>query len=340
MTSIMRIFLGAAVAVAVSACSVPAVAPPQLGIAQTLAIGGTGGWDYLAVDAGGGRLFVTRRDHIQVVDAHSGRVLGDVGGLRNAHGVALDEARGLAFVTNGAEDSVVVLDLANLSVLKRIATGGRNPDAILYEPLRREIYAFNHSSGSVTVIDPARREAVALIEAGGALESGVSDGRGRVFVNAEDRNEIHVLDVWARRKVASWALPGCKEPTGIAMDLARRRLFSACKNGVMVVLDADSGRDVAVLTIGAGSDGAAYDAALRLVYSSNRDGTLSVIHAGDADRFQSLPALATAEGAKTIALDPHSHRVYLPVADFGPAQGNGPRPPLAGTFRVLVVAPQ
>lgn len=336
----MRRLPAAAFALAVATCALPEAAPPQLGVARVLPIGGAGGWDYLSLDSGGRRLFVTRRDHLQVIDARSGALLGDVGGLRNAHGVALDEARGLAFVTNGGDDSVVVLDLRDLSVVQRIATTGRNPDAILYEPLRREIYAFNHSSGSVTVIDPARREVVASIEAAGALEAGVSDGKGRVYVNAEDRNEVHVLDVWTRRKVASWALPGCKEPTGIAMDLARRRLFSACKNGVMVVLDADSGRDVARLPIGAGSDGAAYDAALRLAYSSNRDGTLSVVRAGDADRYEVMPALATAEGAKTIALDPRSHRVYLPVADLAPAQGGKPRVAIAGTFRVLVVAPR
>jgi YVTN family beta-propeller protein len=265
--------------------------------------------------------------------------LGDVPGLRNAHGVALDQDRGLAFVTNGADDSVVVVDLESLSAVQRIGTG-RNPDAILYEPLRREIYAFNHSSGSVTVIDPALRTAVATIEAPGALESGVSDGAGRVYVNSEDRNEVHVLDVRKRVKVASWALPGCKEPTGIAMDVRRRRLFSACKNGVMVVLDADSGRAVAQLPIGAGSDGAAYDGALRLVYSSNKDGTLSVIHAGDADRFEPMRAIATAPGAKTVALDPATHRLYLPVADLAPAPSGTGSAPVPGTFRVIVVAPQ
>jgi YVTN family beta-propeller protein len=190
----MRNVFAAIVAAALAGCSTLAAAPPQLAVAQTLAIGGTGGWDYLSVDARHGRLFVTRRDHLQVVDARSGRVLGDVPGLRNAHGVALDQDRGLAFVTNGADDSVVVVDLESLSAVQRIGTG-RNPDAILYEPLRREIYAFNHSSGSVTVIDPALRTAVATIEAPGALESGVSDGAGRVYVNSEDRNEVHVLDV-------------------------------------------------------------------------------------------------------------------------------------------------
>jgi hypothetical protein len=149
-----------------------------------------------------------------------------------------------------------------------------------------------------------------------------------------------VVDVWSRRTIASWPLPGCEEPTGMALDAARRRLFSACKNRVMTVLDADSGRVVASLPIGAGSDGAAYDAGLRLAYSSNRDGTLSVIHAGDGDRFEPVAAVATAEGAKTMALDGASHRVYLPVADLAPPERGATRLPLPGTFRVIVVAPR
>jgi YVTN family beta-propeller protein len=321
---------------AASACSMAPVAPPHLAIEQTFALGGPGGWDYVAVDATRGRLFVTRREHLQVVDARSGRVLGDVPGLRNAHGVALDEARGVAFVTNGGDDSVLVVD-EHFAVLGRVPVTGRNPDAILFEPLREEIYAFNHSSGSITVIDAAQRKVVATIETGGKLESGVSDGKGRVYVNSEDGNEVHVVDVWARRKVASWKLGACDEPTGMAMDRPRRRLFSACKNGLMAVLDADSGRLVATVPIGKGSDGAAYDAELQLAYSSNRDGTLSVIHASGPERFDPLPALRTAEGAKTLALDAASHRIYLPVADFAPTQGGEARAPVPGTFRVMVV---
>jgi YVTN family beta-propeller protein len=322
-----------------AACGMAPLAPPQLAIERTFALGGPGGWDYVAVDATRGRLFVTRREHLQVVDARSGRVLGDVPGLRNAHGVALDEARGLAFVTNGGDDSVLVVG-EDFSVLARIPVTGRNPDAILYEPLRKEVYAFNHSSGSITVIDAALRKVVATIDTGGKLESGVSDGKGHVYVNSEDGNEVHVVDVWARRKVASWKLGECDEPTGMAMDRARRRLFSACKNGLMAVLDADSGRVVATVPIGKGSDGAAYDEGRQLAFSSNRDGTLSVIHASGPERFDPLPALRTAEGAKTVALDAASHRLYLPVADFAPTGRGTERAPVPGTFRVIVVGPK
>jgi YVTN family beta-propeller protein len=312
---------------------------------QSFLLGGPGGWDYLTSDAGAQRLFIARGNRVIVMSTLDGTVLGTIGNTDGVHGVALASDLGKGFTSNGAADTVTVFDLASLATLGTIPVTGHNPDAILYDPASRHVFTFNGRSHDISVIDPIGSVVVATIPAGGKPEFAVSDGAGRVFFNNEDAATIGVIDSRTSGLIASWSLGQCEHPSGLALDRAHERLFSVCANGVLVVTDAVSGRHVAEVPIGRGPDAAAFDAERSLIFSSNgRDGTLSVIHEDDADHFSSVATVATMKSARTMALDPLTHRIYLAAAEFGEipaasATQPHPRPPVRdGTFRVLVIA--
>jgi DNA-binding beta-propeller fold protein YncE len=307
----------------------------------------TGGWDYVTVDAAKSRLFVTRGDHVDVVDLGSGRVTATVGGADGAHGVALAPELGRGWISNGRGNSVTEFDYASLAVLRTVAVPGENPDAILYEPRTRRVFTFNGRSRDVTVFDAATLAVVGRVAVPGKPEFARSDERGRVYANLETApGQLVRIDAATLALEATWTLAGCDEPTGLALDAARSRLFSVCDHGVMAVTDGESGRAVARLPIGAGPDGAEYDPASRLVFSSNgADGTLTVIRQRSAEDYAVAGSLPTARGARTMTLDPGTHRLYLVTAEFGPAPAPTaaeprPRPvPLPDSFTVLVAAP-
>ena len=287
-------------------------AAPVYTVQQRWALGEPGKWDYADVDPVRHRLFITRGDHVQVLELPSGKVAGDIGNTAGVHGVAFAQDLKLGFTSNGRADSVTVFDLNTLKVKQEIKVTGANPDAILYEPASHKLYTFNGKSANVSVFDAMTLKVLATIKVSGKPEFAVSDGAGKIYVNIEDKSEIAVIDVASNTLLAQWPLPGCEEPTGIAIDQARARLFSVCQNKIMVVIDARSGKHVADVVIGAHPDVAIYDPGSATVFSSNGDGTLSVIHQADADHYVPIAQLTTEKGARTMAMDHASREIFLP----------------------------
>ena len=306
-------------------------------------LGGEGGWDYLTADAPSHRLFVSRGTHVMVVDTRTDSVVGEIPGTPGVHGIALAPELGRGFTSNGRDSTVTVFDLKTLAPLGTTHVTGRGPDAIAYEPVSKRVFTFNGGSGSATAVDAATGRVVGTLDLGGRPESAVSDGAGRMFVNLEDRSEIVPFDARTLRAGPHWALAGCEEPSGLAIDRAHHRLFAVCSNGKMAVVDAASGRVVATVPIGEGPDAAAFDPATQTVFSSNGEGTLTVVHEDTPDRYRVVQTLATQRSARTMALDPGTHRLYLVTAEFGPAPAatadtpRPRRPMIPGSFVLLTV---
>jgi DNA-binding beta-propeller fold protein YncE len=341
MKSILKCLLTAFLLLAV-APALFAAGDPNFQVTAHFATAGEGGWDYLTFDAEGRRLFITRATHVQVLDTATGKLLGDIPNTSGAHGVALASDLGIGAISNGKAGSVSLFNLKSLEKTADVKAGTK-PDAILYDAASHLVFAFNGVSHDVTVIDPAKAAAVATIPLPGQPEFGATDLQGHVFVNLEDKSEIAEIDVQHKTVLAHWPLTGCDGPTGLAIDRAHNRLFSVCANQVMTVLDPASGKVVATVPIGKHPDAAAFDSALGLAFSSNGDGTLTVVHQESPDSYKVLQNVPTASGARTLALDPGSHTVYLVTAKFGPAPAATAadahaRPTMIpGSFEVLVV---
>ena len=316
-------------------------AAPQYQVLSRLPVGGNGGWDYPSVDPATHLLYLSRADHVAVVDTTSGKEIAGIADTPGVHGIALAPELKRGFISAGKADAVKVFDLTSRAVLASVSAGA-GPDAIVYEPLTQRVFAFNGHGHSVTAIDAKTLSPLATIPLGGKPEAAQVDGRGLVVFNIEDTGEVATLDAKALSVKARWPLQ-CEGPSGLSLDAAHRRSFSACDNQVMVVTDVDSGKAVAGVPIGKGVDGAEFDPASQDAYSSNGEGTLTVVHENSPDDYAVTQTLATQRGARTIALDPSTHRLYLPTAEFGPAPPPSadqphPRPAIQdGTFTVLVV---
>lgn len=304
-------------------------------------IGGSGGWDFLTTDPAGERLYVTHGDQLEVLDLRTYKLLGTVPGTPAAHGVAVVPAAGRGYVSCGRNNFVVAFDLKTLKNLGRIATGPK-PDHLLYDASSQRVFAFSNDGGRTSVLDPATGQVVGTIELGGDAEVGASDGQGHVFVNLEDKSEVVEFDARTLAVRHRFPLAPGAEPTGLAYDPVHHRLFSGCANGKLVVLDSRDGHLVAVKPIGPGVDGVAYDAAAHHVVTTNGgDGTLTVIHQFKDTLYSVLANVPTAPGARTVALNPRTHRLYTCTADLGPAPAptaEVPKPKptiIPGTFRVL-----
>ncbi len=276
-------------------------------------LGAASRWDYLDIDPARHRLYLTRGERVQVLDLASGKEVGEVPSTAGVHGVAFAQDLKLGFTSNGRANSVTAFDLDTLQVKQEARIAGVNPDAILYEPVTRKLYTFNGKSADVSVLDPVTLKQTATIAVGGKPEFAASDVAGKIFVNIEDTAEIAVIDARSDKVLARWPLKGCTEPTGLALDSAHGRLFTVCQNKLMIVTDSKTGRRVAEVAIGEHADAAAFDAASSTVYASNGDGTLSVVHQLDADHYGAPFQLATLKGARTMALDHATRRVYLPT---------------------------
>lgn len=305
-------------------------------------LGGEGGWDYLSYEPQSNRLFISRGQHVQVVDPKTGAIVGDIADTPGVHGIALAPELDQGFTSNGRENAVTVFTVSSLKTIGKIKTpAGENPDFIAYDEGSGQVVVFNGRSHNASVIDARRELLTATIALAGKPEAAVADGRGLMFVDIEDKNLLQAIDLKTRSVVASWPLPGCDEPAGLAMDKASRRLFVACHNKTLLVVDADSGKTVATLGIGDGVDANAFDPASKLAFSSQGDGTLSIIQASPGDRFTLRQTVATARGARTLALNPVDHQVYLVTAEYDeqPATGQGkPRRTMRpGSFSLLVV---
>jgi DNA-binding beta-propeller fold protein YncE len=334
---------------ALAICATLAVAADVKGdlrVLERIEIGGQDvGYDYLRVDADRKRLFVAHGSHVEVLDTTSDKVIGQITDTPGVHGIALTSAFGHGFTSNGADRTVTMFDLATLKTLKVIKFAGVKPDAIEYDPKTRQIFVVDGAgTGDLTVIAPENGAIVATVTLnGGKLEELAFDGKGRGFVNDEKQSFVHVFDTRTLKPLASWDLSPGQAPTGLALDLVHHRLFAACRNKLLVVLNSDSGAVVTTVPIGANPDGAAFDPLRGFIFTSNNDGTLSVIRQDGADQYHVAQTVVTDSGARTIALNESSGRVYLPTAKFGPAPAptaempNPRAPMLAASFALLVV---
>ena len=316
---------------------------PSYHVAHRIPLAGDGGWDYLAVDPAARRLYVSRATHVAVVDLTRDSVVGDIPNTLGVHGIAVVPELGRGFTSNGRDSSVTVFDLQTLAPLATVAVTGRNPDAIIFDPVSRRVFTFNGGGANATALDAATGTVVGTIVLGGKPEFAVSDGRGRMYVNIEDKSEIVAFDTRTLAVAARWPLAPCEEPSGLAMDRQHRRLFSVCSNRLMAVVDADNGKVVASLPIGGGVDGAVFDSAGQVAVSSNGEGNVTVVREDSPTQFRVVETDSTQRGARTIALDPMTHRLYLTAAEFGPPPAPTPdrprpRPPvIPGSVVVLVV---
>ncbi len=328
----------AALAACTLAAAVFAQQPYQ--IVDHWKIGGTGGWDYLTADPGVHRLYVTHGPRVEVLDTDTGKLVGAITGLKGTHGVALDDAGKYGYISDGGANAVIVFDRKTLATVVSIPAG-TNPDGITYEPITKTVWAFNGRSKNVTVIDTDSRTVVATIALPGKPEFPQADGKGHVFDNIEDKNSIVRLDASSKTLTDTWMLTGCDSPSGMAIDREHSRLFSVCDGKRMAVVDAGTGKVISLAEIGDGPDAAGYDSKRQLAFSSNGEGTLTVVDAKSG--YKALEQLPTMKGARTMAYDSGKDRVYVVTAEQGlrpePSATNPrPRPAIVpDTFEVVVI---
>ena len=311
-------------------------------IIKRLKVGGEGGWDYLTVDDAARRLYVSRSTHVMIIDIDSDKVVGDIPDTPGVHGIAIAPELNRGFTSNGKADNSTIFDLKTLKVLGTIKTGG-NPDAIIYDPASKRVLTFNGRSKDATVFDAATGKVKQTIPLGGKPEYAAPDGKGKVYVNIEDTNEVVEISTLQNYKLRRFPLKSCDEPAGMGLDAKHDIVFSGCHNKTMTVLDAKAGKVIASLPIGANVDGNGFDAGTGLAFSANGEGTLTIAHEASPGKYEVLDTVATQRGSRTMAVDPKTHNVYLPAAQF--TQPKEPTP--AGTkqrpvmekdsFEVLVV---
>ncbi len=309
-------------------------------ITHTYTLGGDGSWDYVVPDPPHHRVFIARQTRLMVVDENDGKLLGEVTGIKGAHGTAIAEDTGHGFATSGNDQSVVMFDLKTYKALGRIPAA-EDADAIVYDPASKRVFTLNGDAHSSTVIDPRGGTLITNIPLGGKPEYGASAGDGKVYANLTDISEVVEIDGKSATVSRRWSTAPCKQPVSMAIDTAHHRLFSGCRSGVMAVSDYQAGKVVATLPIGTGVDGAGYDAASGNAFASNADGTLTVIHQDSPDQYRVVQTVETPQGSRNMGLDPTNHRIFVASAKFGeaPAGGRGRRPVLPGTVALLVIEP-
>jgi len=302
--------------------------PSGYHLIKTIKVGGEGFWDYLAFDSATRRLFISRGTKVVVLDVDSGKVAGEIADTPGVHGIALAPETGDGFTSNGQAGTVSIFDLKTLQVIGHAPTG-KGPDSITYDSGTRRVFTMNGFSRDSTAIDAVSGMVLATIALGGRPETAVSDGAGHVFVDLEDKSQIQEIDARNLVVTATWPLAPCESPAGLAMDREHRRLFAGCHNKTMAVVDAESGKVVASVPIGAGVDANQFDPGTGFAFSSNGAGTLSVIHEDSPDKFTAIEEVPTQAGARTMALDPKTHQVFLVTAEFTPppaATAENPHP--------------
>jgi len=281
---------------------------------KEIPIGGSAQWDYLKVDPEARRLYLSHATKVEVVDLDKGAIIGVIENTPGVHGIALAPKLGRAFISNGQENKASIVDLKTLKTIMKVTTGA-NPDSILYEDVQNEVYTFNGKGKSATVFDPESGKVIATIDLGGKPEFSTSDGpAGRVYVNIEDKSEVAVIDIKTRRVVNRWPIAPGESASGMAIDRERLRLFLGCDNKKMVMMDSASGKVLAAVPIGAGVDANAFDPGTRLAFSSNgEEGTTTIAKETAPDKLMVIQTLKTVVGARTMALDPQTHNLYLPA---------------------------
>lgn len=308
---------------------------------KKIPLGGEGRWDYLTLDSAARRLYVTRETRVTVLDVDTGEVVGEVSHTVGVHGVAIAPELGRGFTSNGRDSTATIFDLKTLQVLGQVKTGN-NPDAIVYDPFSRQVFTFNGKSADATVFDAATGKVVGSIQLGGTPEFAATNGRGRIYVNLEDKSELLAIDTSSLKVLANWPLAPCTSPTGMAIDRQHWRLFIGCGNRMMAVVDARRGHILATLPIGSGVDANAFDQEQGLAFSSNGEGTLTVVHEDSPNKFSVVDSVVTQRGARTMALDSKTHNVFLATAQFGATPAPTPKQPkprpsiVPGTVVILV----
>jgi DNA-binding beta-propeller fold protein YncE len=305
-------------------------------------VGGAVVWDYLVADSEHERLYVSHNNEVDVIDLGSNAVIGKID-VKHVHGIAVADDFNRGYITDGGDDAIVVFDLKSNATVQKV-TAGQNPDGLVFDPFSKRVFVFNGRSNDATVIDAASGMLAGTVALDGKPEFPATDGKGNVYVNIEDKSELLELDAQSLKIKQTWPLSPCEEPSGLAIDAEARRLFSVCANKKMVVVNADSGQVVAVLEIGEKPDAAGYDPARKLVFSSNGEGTLTIVKQTSPDKYAVLATVPTEKSARTMALDRKTHKIYLSAAEAGatptPTASNPhPRPILAtDSFHVVIVS--
>ena len=337
----MRLIHRSIVGCVVGFCCATAVASEPYQFLNEIPLGGEGGWDILTIDSAASRLYLSHATTVVVVDLNKNAIAGEIADTPGVHGFLPVPELQRGFSSNGKESKSSVVDLKTLKTISKIDTG-ESPDAIVYDPKQHEIYVFNHRGYSATVIDAKEAKVVATISLGGSPEFAVVDpGAGRVYCNLEDTSEVAVIDTKKHEVKVHWPLAPGEEPTGIALDAAHHRLFATCHNKIMVMLDTETGKAITTVPIGAGTDGCEFDDSTQLAFASCGEGVVTIAKEESPDKLVVVQTLKTERGARTMAIDPKTHRIYLPTAQIQPAPGAPPARPtiVPNTFKLLVYGP-
>jgi YVTN family beta-propeller protein len=321
---------------------------PDYTVARSFKVGGTAAWDELALDASGARLYITREDHVDIVETSTGRPAGSIPHTLGAHGIAFAPGLKRGFVSNGRNNTVTVFELDSLRVIQEVPISGTAPDSILYEPKIDYIFTGNRESADLSVLDAGTLRVVSTVALPGPPESMATDHAGHIYVNIDAApGKMALIDAKALTVKAKWPLKDCANPTGLAIDTQGHRLFSACANQVLAVTDSVSGKAIARVVTGRGPDGVAYDPELGMLFIANSiDGTMTVIRQDSPDDYRVLATVTTQVSARTLVLDPASHRIYLAAAQFGPRPATAPDQPapppnvVPDSFIILVAQPK
>lgn len=311
---------------------------PHFAVLKRFTIGGEGGWDDLTYEASSGRLFVSRGTHVMVVDVEAGKVVGDIPDTPGVHGIAIADGTGKGYISNGRDNTVTVFELSSLKTLKRVPVGTK-PDIILFDTASSRIFCFNGGSNDATAIEVRTDSVAGTVKLDGKPEFAKADGNGNLFVNIEDKSEIQRIDTRNLKAAGSWPVAPGEEPTGLAFDVKNHLLYSACANNMIVVSDARSMKVLGTAPIGSGPDGAGFDRGLGLAFTSNgQDGTLSVVGRAPDGRWTTIETVPTQQSARTMAIDPKAHRIYLIAAEYTAATtGQSRRTMVPGSAAILVV---
>ena len=314
-------------------------------VVKTIPVGGEGGWDYLEPDPIGRRLYVSHEQHVVVIDMDTLKVVGDVPDSPGMGGVVFSRELNRGFTANGDEDSVGVFELSTLKPITKWKATGKRPNQIAYEPSTKRVFSFNSTGRNVTVFDATSGAVLATLEVDGRTEFYAMDGKGMIYDSLQDKGTIIAIDAKAMKVVATYPLAPHAQPAGTTMDPLTRRIFVACRSKSFLVLDADTGKILESFPIGERNDAAKFDPGTKLAFASNGDGTLAIVHEDSPRKFTLAQNVKTEYGARTMAVDTKTHRVFMPSADFGPAPAPTPekpnpsRPMVPGSFRVLVLEP-
>ncbi|MES2418198.1 MAG: YncE family protein [Bacteroidota bacterium] len=305
-------------------------------VINTYKINSDGGWDYLAIDGKNNNLYLSHGNQVNIINKNTGDSTSIIRNTQGVHGIAIANAFNKGYTSNGKMGTCTVFDLSTLASIGQISVG-QNPDAIFFDDFSKKIIVFNGKSLDASVIDPLTDKVVATIPLGGKPEAGVSDGKGKIYVNIEDTGEIVSFDATTFKVLSRYKLKGGEEPSGLAIDRVTSRLFTVCANKVMLVLDAKTGRIISTLPIGGGCDGVVFDPVLKTAYSSNGEGTITVVKEESPEKFVIQETIITKTGARTIALDPLTHHLFLPTAAFEKPVGTARPKRIAGSFQILEV---